>query len=328
MSQDDRTHHHRVFKLHPLCPPALKRFVLAILLSLALSLFPVSTFGWSATGHMAVAQIAYERLLPAAKREVDRLIHVLASFDPKVDHFVPAATWMDMSRGYDIKIFDQLHYISLPYNPYGLPGVRDPNQQNVVWGIEQAILTLKSENAADLQKALMLRMLIHFVGDVHQPLHATERYSPDHPDGELGGNLFRVEVSAEMRHRFEEMNPGNPSPFLLKRPTNLHSIWDEVGLAYPFVNPLNRDDWSEKIPQIAKEITEKYPESEISEVRDLTPMGWARESNKTAIASVYGGIEEGELSDDYIIQAREVAKRRIAAAGYRLAAVLNSIYAE
>ncbi|MGQ4808269.1 hypothetical protein NKDENANG_01650 [Candidatus Entotheonellaceae bacterium PAL068K] len=326
MNPDYKTHCNRIHKLHSVF---IMQSILYLTTLLCLALLPVSTFAWSATGHMSVAQIAYERLHPAAKKQVDRLINVLAPFDPKVNHFVPAATWMDMLRGYDIKIFDQLHYISLPYNPYGLPSVREPNEQNVVWGIEQAILTLKSENAADFQKALMLRMLIHFVGDVHQPLHAAERYSPDNPDGELGGNLFPIEIGAKRWKRFDAMNPGNPSRYLLKRPTNLHAIWDEIGLLYPFVDPMHWEDWSRRIPQIVEKITEKFGSTELSEVGDLTPMTWAQESNKAAITHAYHGIVEGgKLSDAYIERTREVATRRIAVAGYRLAAVLHAIYSE
>ena len=68
MNPDDRTTVGQlVDRLHQLSP-ALRRGILAILLSLTLTLLPVNTFGWSATGHMTVAQIAYERLLPAAKK--------------------------------------------------------------------------------------------------------------------------------------------------------------------------------------------------------------------------------------------------------------------
>lgn len=295
----------------------------------ALVLASTPAFPWSATGHQTVAQIAYDRLNPTARQEVDRLIHVLAGFEPSIDHFVPAATWMDISRGYDIGLWDNLHFISLPYNPDGLDTVRAPSDYNVVFGINQAINTLKSGNAGDFQKALMLRMLIHFVGDVHQPLHATERYSKENPNGELGGNLFRVTLSdADQRH-FREMNPGNINRFLMKQPNTLHGIWDEIGLLYPFIDPQNPEEWSKRIPIVAKEITTRHPASSLANVGESDPMVWAKESNQASIDFVYQGVEYGgEVSQAYLEKVQEEATRRIALAGYRLAALLNDIFPE
>lgn len=301
----------------------------SILCLITLVLVPSLAFSWSATGHQAVAQIAYERLNPVAREEVDRLIHVFADFEPQVDHFVPAASWMDMSRGYDIGMWDNLHFVSLPYNPDMLDSVRGPAEQNVVWAINHAKNTLMSKNSGDFQKALMLRMIIHFVGDVHQPLHATERYSRENPTGELGGNLFRVELSEADWKRFREMNPGNPNRFLMKQPNTLHGIWDEIGLLYPFIDPQDPEEWSKRIPLVAKEISERFPAATLPNVGESDPMVWARESNQTAIDFVYQGVEyDGKVTAAYFETTQEQATKRVALAGYRLAAMLNSIFPE
>ena len=293
------------------------------------SLVSGHAIAWSATGHQAITQIAYDRLNPTARAEVDRLIAILAPFEPRVDHFVPAATWMDQSRGYDIGMWDQLHFISLTYNPDELTSVTQPAEQNVVWGITHASKTLRSERSADLQKALMLRMLIHFVGDVHQPLHATERFSIDNPQGERGGNQFSVQISAQMWERFRTMNPGTPSRYLLKQPTSLHGIWDEIGLLYPFVDPQNPEDWPVRMPVIAAEITNAHPVETLTEMSETKPMAWARESNELGIEAAYEGVELGGLvSDAYLERTQQVAVKRIALAGYRLAALINDIYPE
>lgn len=303
----------------------MKQLLLLVIVSSVLT--SNHAFAWSATGHQTVAQIAYDRLNPTAKSEVDRLIDVLAPFPPRVDHFVPAATWMDQSRGYDIGMWDQLHFISLPYNPDGLTSVRQPAEQNVVWAIQHAITTLKSGKSQDLQKALMLRMLIHFVGDIHQPLHATERFSGENPNGERGGNLFAVQITEVMWEHFREMNPGNPSRHLLKQPTTLHGIWDEIGLLYPFVDPNNHDEWSSKIPVIAAEIVQRHPSSSLTQVFNSEPMAWAKESNDLGINAAYRGVKIGEtITKEYFDKTHRVATKQIALAGYRLARVLNEIY--
>ena len=66
-----------------------------------------------------------------------------------------------------------------------------------------------------------LRMLIHFTGDIHQPLHTTSRFSKDFPNGDLGGNKFHLTPRA---------NSTDPI-------TNLHALWDST--VY---------EWDEDIP--------------------------------------------------------------------------------
>jgi hypothetical protein len=67
----------------------------------------------------------------------------------------------------------------------------------------------------DAQAAQALRFVIHFVGDIHQPLHCATRVSHAHPEGDRGGNLFMVAVSDE-----------NGS----SHPAKLHGYWDgELG---------------------------------------------------------------------------------------------------
>lgn len=129
--------------------------------------------------------------------------------------------------------------------------------------------------------------------------------------------------------RFREMNPGNPSRYLLKQPTTLHGIWDEIGLLYPFVDPQNYEDWSTRIPTIAKEITERHPRSTLPTADNSEPMAWARESNQVGIETTYQGVKHrGRITEEYLAKTREAATKRIALAGYRLAAALNRIYPE
>jgi hypothetical protein len=46
----------------------------------------------------------------------------------------------------------------------------------------------------DLSDSFHLRMLIHYIGDIHQPLHASSRYTKDYPDGDEGGNFFKLSI--------------------------------------------------------------------------------------------------------------------------------------
>jgi hypothetical protein len=70
--------------------------------------------------------------------------------------------------------------------------------------------------------------MIHYFGDIHQPLHSVSRYTADYPNGDAGGNLFRI-----------------PNSGVTGSINNLHSVWDSVGYAYEaFIDqPLTDDSW-------------------------------------------------------------------------------------
>jgi len=76
-----------------------------------------------------------------------------------------------------------------------------------------------------LGDSLNLRLLIHYVGDIHQPLHAVSRYTDSFPNGDEGGNLFMIPVNAEIKE--------------------LHALWDSVVTKFgeDLALPLNESDW-------------------------------------------------------------------------------------
>ena len=99
------------------------------------------------------------------------------------------------------------HFINTPYveGPVVAPIQPPGTEYNVVWAIEQARNVLSNPDSSTLDKARQLRFLLHFVGDIHQPLHTASLYSAQFPDGDRGGNNFIV-------------NGGNVS--------NLHEFYD------------------------------------------------------------------------------------------------------
>lgn len=86
--------------------------------------------------------------------------------------------------------------------------------------------TKEGEVSWALGNGFNLRFLIHYVGDVHQPLHATSRYTQDYPNGDAGGNLYPL---ADMGNIDE-----------------LHALWDSVIFKYydDIKQPLSDDDWN------------------------------------------------------------------------------------
>ncbi len=282
----------------------LRPFVLFGCLTLA---FASPGRAWGPTGHMLTAQIAYDRLQPQTRAEVDRLIAVLADEEPKFDHFVPASNWMDEIRRLGWRAFDYWHFTNPPYNPEGLPSVRPSHRHDIVWAIGQAVDTLQNPDTPDVQKAWMLRVLDHLVGDLHQPLHSINRYTHRLPDGDRGGNLFAVKLP-----------PRDDGGYV---PDNLHAYWDGTAGLFPWLR--RGQAWKRKIGSMARQVRTRVPAPQGIE-KDLDPKRWAEESYRLAIEVVYQGIEEGGVpSQAYQARAQAVIEERLALGGYRLAAILE-----
>jgi len=150
-----------------------------------------------------------------------------------------------------------------------------------------------------------MRLLIHYAGDVHQPLHATSRVDHEYPEGDRGGNEFPL-----------------PSKEGAK---NLHAVWDSV--AYEFTGygdlPFTTATWATNGAD-AKRLAEQYPIG--AEGQDLNPNDWANDSFKIADTFVYANIKEGEaLPEDYVTEARKITERQIVLGGTRLANLLMSL---
>lgn len=306
----------------------MRRIWKATIFTLALLLSQTTARAWHDAGHMVVAQIAYLRLSPAAKAQVDKLlvtpqskrplIHLCAgyytattcekTYDP-----ITIAVWMDDFRGDSLNdTYDTWHYIN--YKPYfdGIaprPNV-GPEPFNVLDRINWAMNTLRQGTGRDKRDAEVLGFLYHLVGDVHQPLHATTRYSAAKPDGDAGGNGFMVKLPPEGRNG------------------NLHFLWDSgVGRfgSESLKRPLDQAG-RDRLRAWADELMKSYPPESMPEWKTIEPLAWIEESNKIGREFVYPKIKEGEApSPAYTQEAQRIVGQRIALAGYRMAEVLNTV---
>ncbi|MDQ3803793.1 MAG: S1/P1 nuclease [Acidobacteriota bacterium] len=303
----------------------------ALILSAVLLLLPLRAPAWHDVGHMLVAQIAYLRLTPAAKGRVDKLlvtpegrrplIHLCAgyymaatcekTYDP-----VTIAVWMDDFRGDSLTDeYDPWHYIN--HKPFfdGIPARTDvgPEPVNVLDRINWAVNTLRRGTGRDRTDAETLGFLYHLVGDVHQPLHATTRYTAALPDGDMGGNLFRLKAT-----------DGSPA-------TSLHFFWDAAAGAFGFEGPRRPLDPAARarLRSLADGLMKEHPADSLPAAKDLEPLNWVEESNQLARRVAYANIKENETpSKAYTDEARRVSRLRLALAGYRLAALLNLLFVE
>jgi len=207
-----------------------------------------------------------------------------------------AGTWADEIRRYDH--FDRAkpwHYINIPDSRSvegALQGKRN-SRGDVLFAIDYFDRLLRDESADRLDRAVAYRFLVHFIADVHQPLHVGRKE-------DQGGNRIRVRVEG--------------------RRTNLHAYWDGFDLNEVIRSPL---DYAEYLQQLyAGEGVESGGR----------PSDWARES-KGYRAGVYalGSAAPGrepELSRQYRNKAIEIINLRIYQAGLRIAGALDAVFCD
>lgn len=167
--------------------------LLAWLIGLALSAaMPTVALAWGSEGHQVIATLAERQLTPAAKKQIDRIL----SLEPG-ETLATISTWADEHRNPST---GHWHYINFPRGNCVYAPQRDcPDGRCVVEAIQKQQEILASE-ASDEQRLRALKYLVHFMGDIHQPLHAGYR-------DDKGGNTYQLQA--------------------FMRGSNLHALWDK-----------------------------------------------------------------------------------------------------
>ena len=235
---------------------------------------------WGPDGHRIVADIALQRLSPAAATETRRLlggqnINEVASWADEVRRSLPAtAPW---------------HYIDIEITDSSYVPSRDcKDHACVIWAVESQLAILSDRMQPDSARASALKYVVHFVGDLHQPLHAGER-------GDKGGNDVKLTFQG--------------------RPSNLHSVWDS-GILLSF----GQTD-AEIVHQLDDEIARR---KDITTLSGGTVVQWVMESHDIARDVVYRNLPyTNEISQQYIDAARPVIYERLLRAGVRLGAMIE-----
>ena len=137
------------------------------------------------------------------------------------------------------------------------------------------------EHTEENGKSMAMRLLIHYVGDLHQPLHCSSRVNGQYPAGDRGGNSFRLPAADQKE---------------------LHAFWDSVALEFADSNgneygiygyaklPFSASDWT-NYGNIAQRYRDTYTVSD-SVAKDLDVMNWAADDFKITHDFLYTGIKE------------------------------------
>ena len=290
-------------------------------------LLAATAHAWDPAGHMLVDQIAWTQMKPAARTRAADIVRTLENTynNSQPYNFVTAGAWMDDMRSKKGYAWSKWHYVNIDWTADGAAFAL-PEPPHVVWAIGESLKTLKAAETAPDKAAEALAMVLHFVGDVHQPMHATDR-------GDRGGNQVLIRGIP-----FSDLWPGTVA--------NLHAFWDkafrfdkvEEKIAEAWKCPATPDRPKNPdegvIAEQAAKIVAKYPAAAMTaEAAQTDPVEWTRESHRLGCVSGYPTQFEAsdhhvvELSAEFAAKSRAVAERQIALAGYRLARVLNEALA-
>ena len=258
----------------------------------------VNVFGWNALGHRLVAQIAYDHMTDHAKQVFNQYNQAMDKIY-KPQGFVDAAVWLDTLRYQDVSWFATMHYIDLPFSQ---DSSQLPTMQkiNALWAIEKANTLLFNKYATDFDKGMALRVVLHVVGDLHQPLHAATRVSAQFPQGDRGGNLVPLGGNHVAK--------------------NLHAYWDRGAGMLTTKRRYNLTQLAKR----AANIEQRRPCQKTG--IDLNPVHWAEESHALAVNKAYKELPENSIPDKHYQRlTQKIAEQQLALAGCRLGALLNQM---
>jgi hypothetical protein len=238
-----------------------------------------------------------------------------ADTDPLTPHDIAnAATWADKYRDANIdnsrQRTRQWHFVDIelaspnfdtacfdhPAIPSGQPASRGTADDCVADKIQEFASELAAPTTDLEEQIVALKFLLHFVGDLHQPLHASD-------DQDRGGNAKRVSATGF-------------------KAGNLHHYWDTE-----FVDQLGPDAKSIASDLIGHITQDQAVQWQVGDIPD-----WAQESFGVAKSDSYGQLPEPNargsfrLSDDYVGEATQDVSLQLSKAGVRLALILNRVF--
>lgn len=244
-------------------------------------LFSADAFAWGQKGHDTTCAIAEKHLSRKAKKEIAKI------FDGK--SLVYWANWMDNASNTPEYAYTKTwHYKNIDADEvYENAAINEKG--DVVRAIEEQIAALKSGKQTKEEAAISLRMLVHFMGDLHCPMHMGHK-------SDSGGNKWQVQF----------FNNG----------TNLHSVWDSQMLER--AHNWTYTEWAEQVDRADRKTRKEIVQGD--------PFTWGKETFEVCKV-VYDETPVGsKLSYNETARWAPVIEQQLMRGGLRLAAVLNDIF--
>ena len=257
-------------------PHNVNRRVLCVLLAL----LPCAAGAFSANGHRIAGILAATLLCERAGAEIAALVgnRTLEDLGHWADTVRDDPAWQHSAPWHYLNVDDASALRALEHPPEG----------DAVWAIDSFTRMLADHAQPAAARATALQFLVHFIVDLHQPLHVGL-------EADRGGNTITVRYG--------------------RTETNLHAFWDNDAI-------VRREQSPERYARELVGIVASLPRSEA----DTDPLAWASES--LAFRSQVYGFDRasGELDRRYLAAAESATERRLAQAAVRLAATLNGIF--
>ena len=244
-------------------------------------LYSANAYSWGKTGHRIVGEIAQRNLSPQAAQEIKEILGD--------EDLSKAANWPDEFRSEAKSKYSwPWHYVSIPTGKSYFDQKRS-KEGDVIEALFRFEDVLRDVKSTKDQKIEAIRFLVHFLGDLHQPLHVGL-------EEDRGGNAIKVKW--------------------FKTETNLHTVWDEEIINF---EQLSYTEYASYLNH--------FTETEKKEWEKGHYLDWAKESQELR-PKVYDIPESKNLSYEYGYKSKPIIEQRLKQAGLRLAYILNNIYAK
>lgn len=240
----------------------------------------MATDDWGRTGHRTVGKIAENHLTSKTKRHLKKLLDggSLALYSTFADE-------IKSDKRYNQ--FYTWHYINMPLDKDYQSSEKNPDG-DLVSGINYCIAIIKDEASTDDDKAFYLKLLVHLIGDLHQPMHIG--LSEDR-----GGNDFKVNWFGDE--------------------TNLHSVWDTKMI----------EDYNMSYSELASN-SEMLSKQEVKALQSGSVVDWVNETHQLT-KEVYASVSSEEnLRYAYSYKYMGLVRQQLQKGGIRLAKVLNTLF--
>jgi hypothetical protein len=263
-----------------------KFYILVIFLFIS-GLVPVTGYAWGHEGHKIIADVATHYLTPKARIKVEKYLKEL-----HVNSLADIANWADEYR-HNHPETGPWHYVDIPLDAKKYdPAKYCKGGDCVIGAIKKYEVRLSDKVYSDSARAVALKFLVHFIADLHQPLHAAD-------NKDRGGNDVHVIFMGDV--------------------TNLHRVWD-----YGIIDKTGMD-----ATQYANYLISNYAHKksvDINKIQKGSIVEWAMESHKMAVQYAYGDKpKDNLLTKKYYKKCKPIVDQQLFDAGVRLATVLNSL---
>jgi hypothetical protein len=248
---------------------------------LALASLPVCALG--ETGHRVTGAIAENYLTEQTKAA---LVNILGT-----ESLAEISTYADEMRSspehFWQKVASPYHYVTVPkgknYEDVGIP-----KQGDAFWALNMYSKMVNNPKSTPADKVLAIKMIVHLIGDLHQPLH-------------VGNGLDRGGNSVKLKY--------------FNRTTNLHSVWDSKMI----------DDTKLSFTELTLWLNEKITKDHLKAWSNIDPLIWIKESAEMRETIYPKDLADPSLGYKYKYEQLPKLKVQLQKSGVRIAAYLNNL---